>query len=486
MASCGQREYDSKELGEDRPESPEHSSDESPEECRETNQIESHFTSDEFLRRCDSDEESFAESDNNNGIQINSGDKHSDESQAIDAKTESKDTVVVSSNSTGDSLSKTQTQSDKSQSSKPRDDRKPKNYKMATKWGESVGITDSKGRPKRLVNLSEVKNYIPLKMRYKSEFKFYFSLIDSRYPQRFRSYGSEKQRWRMRYNVFVDGLFDPMKKFESIVHVGEIIIYFDISKSMSHPYYANCSFYANYSPMERNVDTTKLTRLIFRLHDVLTSKLMLQLKFPIDAKAFRHTDQLYSKFKEHQKEMMDELLYIQSRQWSSASKWLSIDPKRKNDKNIAFGRLSIDYKTENRKSDDWRRKRSTNGEERVRSVPDNRFVANRLDDFQHNKRGEDRTERRFSDSQNQRRGYPSSRRTSDQKLISSPLRDMSSGLKWADDRIPSNNLPQKTNQRRSRNSDRMEASDNSEIRPFNGFRGGRREERRSPPKTRRH
>ena len=286
MANCAERQYDSEEFSVEQSvrdcfRCPEESS----EECRQSNEcqeltqkeIESQIRTDGFLRAKDSDEESFNGSVNK--IPNNSDEKQLSKSQVNDRTSEAKDSVVVCVNSTGDSFSKTGAKPQR-KSSKWRDDRRPRNSKPGAHWGENVGIIDSKGRPKRLVSLSEVKNYIPMRMRSKSEFKFFFALIDCGYPQRFTNYGSERQRWRMRYNVFVDGLFERTKNFDSVVHMGEIMIYFDTAKNMPIPYYANCSFYANYIPLERNVDTTKLTRLIFRLHDVLTSSHMLQLKFP--------------------------------------------------------------------------------------------------------------------------------------------------------------------------------------------------------------
>lgn len=52
-------------------------------------------------------------------------------------------------------------------------------------WGQCVDIYDSKGKPKRVVTLKEVENYVPIRL--KSRFKFYFALIDSRYPQLLKS-----------------------------------------------------------------------------------------------------------------------------------------------------------------------------------------------------------------------------------------------------------------------------------------------------------
>jgi hypothetical protein len=100
--------------------------------------------------------------------------------QNLNVKTVSKETPVVSSNSTGDSLSKTRNNSSKSETTKQKDYKKPKTSQLSNKWGETVGITDTEGRAKRVVNMSELKNFVPLRMRYNSQFKYYFALIDQR------------------------------------------------------------------------------------------------------------------------------------------------------------------------------------------------------------------------------------------------------------------------------------------------------------------
>ena len=73
-----------------------------------------------------------------------------------------------------------------------------------------------------------------------------------------------------------------------------------------------------------------------------------------------------------------------------------------------------------------------------------------------------------------RRSNPSNRRKSDQTFGSHLFRETASDFnqKWAEDRV------QKSSHRRNRNTERL---DNEEVRPF---RGDRREERRSRPKTR--
>jgi hypothetical protein len=174
-----------------------------------------------------------------------------------------------------------------------------------------VGIYDANGNPKRFVRLNEVNNYLHLRLKVKSELKFYFSLINCRYPQFYKRLDSRQQRWRMRYNVFVDGLFTSSShRSDSVVHVGEIHMYFDVSKYMSRPYYHNCSFYGNYQPFNREVMSSRLKDLIFELNSVLTSNDLLQLKFPIPKRAFNNCDRLYYDFSRLQSLIMSESAFF--------------------------------------------------------------------------------------------------------------------------------------------------------------------------------
>jgi hypothetical protein len=157
-----------------------------------------------------------------------------------------------------------------------------------------------------------MKNYLHLRPKVESEFKFYFSLINWRYPQLYKRLDSHQQRWRMRYNVFVDGLFasSSSHRSDSVLHVGEIHMYFDVSNYMSRPYYQNCSFYGNYQPFNREVMSSRLQDLIFELNSVLTSNDLLQLKFPIPKRAFNNCDQLYYDFSQLQSLIMSESAFF--------------------------------------------------------------------------------------------------------------------------------------------------------------------------------
>ena len=63
-----------------------------------------------------------------------------------------------------------------------------KDLKVRTeKWGESGGIFDSNGCVKRVVDLSEVHNYLQLKTSMKIDSEIYCSLINERFPRFFDS-----------------------------------------------------------------------------------------------------------------------------------------------------------------------------------------------------------------------------------------------------------------------------------------------------------
>jgi hypothetical protein len=263
----------------------------------------------------------------------------------MDNKTYEKQTLLVTSiTKTGDEFcktDKTQTQSKPTNSLKADEIQilvKRKGLKNGNaKWGQSVGIYDANGNPKRFVRLNEIKNYLHLRLKVKSELKFYFSLINCFYPQLYKRLDSRQQRWRMRYNVFVDGLFaSSSHRSDSVLHVGEIHMYFDVSNYMSRPYYHNCSFYGNNQPFNREVMSSRLKDLIFELNSVLTSNDLLQLKFPIPKRAFKNCDRLYYDFSQLQSLIMSESAFFNQNRIS-----------------IPYGkRFTIDFQP---KHEDWHR-----------------------------------------------------------------------------------------------------------------------------------
>jgi hypothetical protein len=154
-------------------------------------QIEETFVrSNRFLRVNDSEESQSSDSsaEEEDEVYIESkrnssdgkDDKESNECQKIDNKTYEKQTLLVTSiTKTGDEFrktDKTQTQSKPTNSLKADEIQilvKRKGFKNGDpKWGQSVGIYDANGNPKRFVRLNEIKNYLNLRLKAKSEFKF--------------------------------------------------------------------------------------------------------------------------------------------------------------------------------------------------------------------------------------------------------------------------------------------------------------------------
>jgi hypothetical protein len=287
-------------------------------------QIEENVRSNRFLRVNDSEESqsshSSAEEEEEVEIESKRNSSNGKDSKESNECQNNQTLSVTSLTKTGDKFcktDKTQTQSKPTNSLKADEIQilfKRKGFKNGdTKWGQLVGIYDANGNPKRFVRLNEMKNYLHLRPKVETEFKFYFSLINWRYPQLYKRLDSHQQRWRMRYNVFVDGLFassSSSHRSDSVLHVGEIHMYFDVSNYMSRPYYQNCSFYGNYQPFNREVMSSRLQDLIFELNSVLTSNDLLQLKFPIPKRAFNNCDQLYYDFSQLQSLIMSESAFF--------------------------------------------------------------------------------------------------------------------------------------------------------------------------------
>jgi hypothetical protein len=268
----------------------------------------------------------------------------------------------------------------------------------------------------------------------------------------------------MRYNIFVDGLFDALKKWDSILHIGEIMIYSDISEDTSTPVYVNSSFYGNYTPLERTVDTSRLTRVIVRIHDILTSSLMLKLKFPIDEKAFRQTDGLFYKFLLRQKDLMDEQRYVSRRttQCFPMRNRFTIETKR------SIVGLKHDYQSrpiDNRRRDRiYRPSTQRRNTERV-DASDGDFNGSKTYRFKDNKsiRSEQRVKDLF-------------------KRKTDALPDKTSNSESVD-RNASKSLFKKSFQRKDRSVDRMDEAFGLDSRASGESRVGRNAEHRSRPKT---
>jgi hypothetical protein len=455
--------------------------------CREASelQIEDNVRLNRFLRTNDSDESQ--DSDSSLEVKINLT-----EEKVTKHSNDQKQTLVLSSNATGDEFKnetnpklKDSTKANLNKTSLQERDSKINNLNM--NWGESVGITDQNGKVKRVVSLSEMKNYLQLRLRVESVFKFYFALIDSRYPQIFRRFRNE-QRWRMRYNIFVGGVFGSSRSSESILHVGEIHIYFDIAKDLTHPYYVNCSFYGNYLPIEKEIDSNRLKKMIVKLHSILTCSDMLQLKFPIPKRAFRSCDSLHSKFAKNQNEMMDELNYLNHyKPWIPNGKRFTIEYKVKHSDSYQSynqplipnqgpnARSNVKHKTAKNKE----AKRSAIGSQNERRDATKRSQEQPIDA---NRYFEERIGRRFfaqsrSSNGRFREGFRDKVYANKTQIAVREKVSTNSDHKVSDDKTQTKVFERKT-YRRNRSVDRDEGNNDS-------ARSGGHRERRSRSKTRR-
>ncbi len=113
------------------------------------------------------------------------------------------------------------------------------------------------------------------------------------------------QRWRMRFNVFVDKVFSSPNS-ESLLHIGEIHLYFDIIPRFTQPFYVNNSFYRNSLPIEIPFDKECIDKISATLDSIRHSKDILQLKFPIRDDLFNNCDKVFDKFMERQTDFVEE------------------------------------------------------------------------------------------------------------------------------------------------------------------------------------
>ena len=109
----------------------------------------------------------------------------------------------------------------------------------------------------------------------------------------------------MRYNIFVDRVLAD-KDDPSLVHLGELHLYFDLIPKFRTPYYVNNSFYSNPSDAEKELDSDAIQRMRKLFDSLRKSQTVFQLKFPIRGYLFHKTDSIYEKFNERQNEMMEE------------------------------------------------------------------------------------------------------------------------------------------------------------------------------------
>jgi hypothetical protein len=76
--------------------------------------------------------------------------------------------------------------------------------KSFEKWGESVGVYHQNGCQKRVLELNEIQNYVKLKLNsVKSDFNYYCSLINDRYPRFYDSTVECKQYLSSIFVLFI-------------------------------------------------------------------------------------------------------------------------------------------------------------------------------------------------------------------------------------------------------------------------------------------
>jgi hypothetical protein len=109
----------------------------------------------------------------------------------------------------------------------------------------------------------------------------------------------------MRFNVFVDKVFSSPNS-ESLLHIGEIHLYFDIIPRFTQPFYVNNSFYRNSLPIEIPFDKECVDKISATLDSIRHSKDILQLKFPIRDDLFNNCDKVFDKFMERQTDFVEE------------------------------------------------------------------------------------------------------------------------------------------------------------------------------------
>jgi hypothetical protein len=231
----------------------------------------------------------------------------------FDDKTDDKQLNQLESNSNNDKelVSKNSIQSNN----------RLKEMQLLEKWGESVGIYDSNGCPKRIVAINELNNYFKLKLTslYSNDYVFYCSLINSRYPRFYTSTVNYYQRWRMRYNIFVDKLLDKQtirrltqsENNSLLIHIGEIHLYFDIVPKYCQPVYVNSSFYLNKNNItDVSLDENLVSKMTKIVNSIRYSKDILQFKFPVNGDLFEERNDLFDKFMERQMEFVEEAIKV--------------------------------------------------------------------------------------------------------------------------------------------------------------------------------
>lgn len=63
---------------------------------------------------------------------------------------------------------------------------KMREVRVSEKWGEYSGVYDDRSCKKRVIALHELHNYVKLQLKKDSNFRFFFALINDRYPRFFR------------------------------------------------------------------------------------------------------------------------------------------------------------------------------------------------------------------------------------------------------------------------------------------------------------
>ena len=184
-------------------------------------------------------------------------------------------------------------------------DKKRPQRPRTEKWGESVGITNEDGSTKRVIRPNELFNYLVLETAKRTDSKLYCALINDRFPRFLDSTPEYNQRWRMRYNIFADNVLEDTTD-DSLVHIGEIHLYFDLIPRMRVPYFMNSTFYEDTLKPEKAVDTHKYANVLELVDWFRRPPNVLQLKFSIRSYLFNNTNDIFTKFEERQQELMDE------------------------------------------------------------------------------------------------------------------------------------------------------------------------------------
>lgn len=256
-----------------------------------------------------------------------------------------------------------QMETEAKQSSKVVEKKTKRKSHLRSNWGENVGIFDENGDIKRVVLLKEVKNHSKMSLKTKSKFNFYLALVDSDCPrilyrdencnhlkiENFQVFQliislTDGSQWRMRYNIFVEGVF-VNQDIDSLLHIGEIHLYFGISKAFVQPYYENCTFYGNYQPIKEVINWSSIKEMSDTLKVLLTSNDLLVLKFPIADNVFKNCDSLYDQFVKCQQKMMTEAIVVFHNYWIPYGKIFQI----RSNKSYDYGfRPNNNFVTNNR------------------------------------------------------------------------------------------------------------------------------------------